>query len=103
MHDLSLIWPKSAFRFLTGGGGSNIAATPVAAAVPPVSSSAAEVVQASQDLRRQSLKKRGFGNSTIFAGDTGGWTNQNPATPSPTNPKPPASGAGAVGASTLGT
>jgi hypothetical protein len=58
---------------------SPAAATPaVAPAVAPMSAAAAEVQQSAQDLRRQSLKKRGF-TSTIFAGDNGGWL----STPSP--------------------
>lgn len=61
-----------------GGGGSTtpppaIAQAPAPIATPPVTSTNAEVVQAQNDLRRQSLRKRGF-SKTIFAGDTGGWS-----------------------------
>lgn len=92
-------WPPNAFRF--GGGGSTNASSPISqapapAAIPPVTSTNAEVVQAQNDLRRQSLRKRGF-SKTILAGDTGGWTPSNVP-----NPNAPKVGAGAPGATKLG-
>ena len=86
-HELTRNFPPNSRRFGGGGntGAASVAAAPVPAATPPVTSSSAEVVQSQQDLRRQSLRKRGF-TSTILAGDTGGFQSQN-STPSPTNPK----------------
>ena len=87
---------------LFGGGSTTIAQTPVAATSPPVTADSAEVVQSQQDYRRQMLKKRGFENATVFAGNTGGFTPANP-NPSPTNPKAPNNASGSPGARTLGS
>lgn len=74
-----------------GGGGQTgaqqVAAAPVPGVTPPVTSTNAEVVQVQNDLRRQSLRKRGFAK-TILAGETGGWAPS--ATPNPSTPKPTA-------------
>lgn len=86
---------------LSFGSPSPPAMPAVPAAVPPVTPTSADVVQAQQDLRRQSLKKRGF-DKTVFAGNTGGWMPQNNPNPSPTNPKTPTSAIG-TGAKTLGS
>lgn len=73
-----------------GSGGTTtpaaIAQAPAPLATPPVTTTNSEVVQAQNDLRRQSLRKKGFGRSTIFAGDTGGWSPQSNI-PGPTSPK----------------
>lgn len=74
-----------------GGGGSTtpppaIASAPAPMATPPVTTTNAEVIQAQNDLRRQSLRKRGFSKTTIFAGDTGGWTPQSNV-PGPVTPR----------------
>lgn len=79
----------NSFRFGGGGGGGaqQIQNAPAPAVVPPVTSTAAEVIQAQQDMRRQSLRKRGFGSNTLFAGESGGWRPPSPTTaPSPTSP-----------------
>ncbi len=97
-------WPiRSQMEQQQFGGGGNqgaqqIANAPAAAAVPPVTSTSADVVQAQQDMRRQSLRKRGFVASTMFAGDTNGWNP--PSSPTGQSPKitPPTGG----GATTLG-
>ncbi len=76
-------------RNLGGGGNTGaqqIASAPTPAAIPPITTTNAEVVQAQNDLRRQSLQKRGFGRNTILAGDSGGYFPA--ATKSPTtNPQ----------------
>ncbi len=90
-------WPPNAFRY--GGGGSTAAnavkQAPAPAVAPPVTATNSEVIQAQNDMRRQSLRKRGF-SKTVFAGDTGGW-HPTSNTPSPTNP---VAGAGAAGRNT---
>lgn len=65
-------WRRQIEQQQMGGGGTTAALPSVPAATPPATETSAEAVQASTDLRRQALKKRGF-MSTYQAGDTGGW------------------------------
>lgn len=55
-----------------GGGATEIEQAPTPADSPPVTSSSPEVVQANQDVLRQSLMMKGV-KSTTHAGDTGNY------------------------------
>lgn len=67
----------------SGGTTSPISQAPAPTVAPPVTTTNAEVVQAQNDLRRLSLRQRGFAKTTL-AGDTGGW--HAPGVPTPTKP-----------------
>ncbi len=72
-------WPKHSMVFKGGGGGGS--APPVAAGTPPpATTTTAEVVQAKRDSRRQGMKKKGI-QSTILAGETGGFKKEKVAAP----------------------
>lgn len=70
---------------MSSGGNtpSPITQAPAPGVTPPVTTTNAEVVQAQNDLRRLSLRKRGFAKTTL-AGDTGGW--HAPGAPTPNKP-----------------
>ena len=54
-----------------GGGGGGMPYTPAPSA-PPATQTNVEVVQAKRDTRLQAKKRKGF-QSTILAGETGGY------------------------------
>jgi len=63
-------------------GGASAGGTPSVAAgtPPPATNTTAEVVQAKRDSRRQGMKKKGI-QSTILAGETGGFSKEKVAAP----------------------
>lgn len=66
-------------KFYKGGGSpaAAIQSAPVPLPAPPVTENNQAVVQAEHDIAQANLLKKTV-KKTIFAGDTGGWSPQNP-------------------------
>lgn len=65
------------FAFKGGGGGGGGGSPTVVSTPPPPSATSMDVQQAKRDATKQAGKKKGV-QSTILAGETGGYQAQNP-------------------------
>jgi hypothetical protein len=78
----SQLFPRHGFAFKGGGGGGGsqqapVQNTTVMSTPPPPSATSVDVQQAKRDAVKQAGKRKGV-QSTILAGETGGYQGQNP-------------------------
>lgn len=73
---MSHFLPRHGFAFKGGGGGGGGSPT-VVSTPPPPSATSVDVQQAKRDTVKQAGKKKGV-QSTILAGETGGYKAENP-------------------------
>lgn len=70
-------WPKHSMLFKGGSSGATTVAPAVSApAATPPTATTVEVQQAARDARKQASRRRGL-QSTVLAGETGGYGAEN--------------------------